>query len=456
MVAQRYLVAAYALWIVVLGGGGLAYPGREMIAEFGAAILFAVWWFEGPRGRFDPKVRRNLMILVALVLVLPIVQLVPLPPAVWHALPGREIERATLALIGRENSWRPMSMTPDRSLALLLSMLPPLAMLLMVSSMSVKDRMWPALAFAVASLGSMLLGLLATVGKVPLPHVVYTSPNLELLGFVISKNVHADMLLIGMLAAVYAFNASHNRNARARSASYQLLVSGLICAAFSVGVVLTKSRMGIMLLPLALVGAAAMLGSGNRIWTKSLWFGAAGLALVAGTMALVASNNVLVVTLLERFHFKDEMRATIWADSYEVMKVYWPYGAGMGSFMSVFPMGERLEAIQPLWIPRAHNDYLELAIEAGIPGLVCLAAILVMVGGFAVAALRRRGQDRDQRRAAYFALTAFAILALHSLVDYPFRYIATATMAAFAVAMLMPEFKPDEGAGADTIRNPTR
>src|SRR3546814_6781585 len=58
--------------------------------------------------------------------------------------------RQALALVGAENSWMPLSVSPARTLASLLSLIPPMAMLYFTTQLTVRDR-------------SRLLGLLSAL-----------------------------------------------------------------------------------------------------------------------------------------------------------------------------------------------------------------------------------------------------------------------------------------------------
>ena len=103
---------------MAVGGGGSPAPFPEMLLEWGAlAIVAAVAW----RDR-DPAPRPRLALaFAAALLVLPALQLVPLPPGLWRSLPGREMEAAALALVDAEDRWMPGSVSPPRTLVALLA-----------------------------------------------------------------------------------------------------------------------------------------------------------------------------------------------------------------------------------------------------------------------------------------------------------------------------------------------
>lgn len=82
---------------------------------------------------------------------------------------------------------------------------------------------------------------------------------------------------------------------------------------------------------------------------------------------------------------------------------------------------------------------MELAIESGAPGLVLLLAAIIAL------ALRLAAQLRAGGEAAIHAAVAgsiLAVLAIHSIVDYPLRAMTLAVLAALAVGLLA--MKPEE------------
>ena len=133
------LIAALAVGAaMVLGGGGSPAPLAEMAVQMIVGMLFCLWliWcVDLPADRLRPALG-----LVALLLVLPVVQLIPLPPALWQALPGRAIERGALDLIGAADTWRPLSVAPARTLAALLALVPPAIVLLMTATLGPAGR----------------------------------------------------------------------------------------------------------------------------------------------------------------------------------------------------------------------------------------------------------------------------------------------------------------------------
>jgi O-antigen ligase len=240
-------------------------------------------------------------------------------------------------------------------------------------------------------------------------------------------------LLVGLLALAAlgaALPGKWNAWGRKERARW-LSAAGLVLV---LATVLTASRMGIALIPVALFGAAMIVANDpERRWTKTFrTIAAAGLAVIVLGLALLQSNARLQ-GVAARFGLAREGRAELWGDSLYVVAQYWPFGSGMGTFVPNFIAAEPLEAVD-LTVPnRAHNDFLELSIEAGLPGLLALAAIVGLLVFMAMRAWRQRPEDRPQ---VLFGLAVLLVIGLHSLVDYPLRSMALACFAALGAAML--------------------
>jgi O-antigen ligase len=161
--------------------------------------------------------------------------------------------------------------------------------------------------------------------------------------------------------------------------------------------------------------------------------------IVAGTAALLAAGlgTVLVTApgrvsdTLERFEAKDDPRRFIWDDATFIAGRYWPLGAGIGSFDEIYQVDESLENLSLRKPGRAHNDFLELAIEAGAPGLGLAALWVVLVGWLSWAA-----RHSPQRWIAWSGSTFLLAIALQSITDYPLRNQTILALAGFALLVL--------------------
>ena len=113
-------------------------------------------------------------------------------------------------------------------------------------------------------------------------------------------------------------------------------------------------------------------------------------------------------------------------------------GSGLGTFQFIFPRYRSADvSIWGIW-DRAHNTFLELAAEVGIPlaGLIAIAWILALI-------LMLRGSFRRQR-GAILPIAGFVcclIAVLHSMVDFSLQVpgFAITTMALMGLGLAQSE-----------------
>ncbi len=433
--APRALIAAGFLAVaLVLGGGGSPSPAAEILVQlaFAAAVIAWVWWAERDRAVAGPPIPDGLWLIAALMLALPLLQLIPLPPAIWHSLPGRMLEVGSLALIGAEESWRPLSVAPQRTLAALLAIIPAVGLMLAVARLDLRERRLLLAVVALAALVGAVLGALQLAAGDQGAFQLYEKSHRGwLTGFFANRNAAVDALLIGSLALTAWLLPRADSRALSRSA---LAIFLMLQAALLIAAVLTGSRAGIALIPVALLVQFAMLGGSplrRRLKPFALAAGAAALLLLLAPLVLGA--NARLGGVAQRFDATGDFRIEIWRDACAAMAAYWPFGSGIGTFSQAFQPFERLEVLDPFFPNRAHNDYLEFALEAGMFAPLLLIAVAVVLGRYAWRALAAGGEARSQ---ALFALGTLAILGLHSFVDYPLRTMALAALAGVAAGLL--------------------
>ena len=109
----------------------------------------------------------------------------------------------------------------------------------------------------------------------------------------------------------------------------------------------------------------------------------------------------------------------------------------------------------------AHNDLLELWLEAGVPGAVvaALCAIWILRRTFHVWRAASWGTRNADLLLARAASIGIGLVVAHSLFDYPLRTGAMMSLVAFCIALLTPpaghihlEVKPQSWALGSTNR----
>jgi O-antigen ligase len=145
------------------------------------------------------------------------------------------------------------------------------------------------------------------------------------------------------------------------------------------------------------------------------------------------------------------IRADIWSHTAHVIGEHGIAGSGLGTFPAVYRLSEDPATVERTFVNHAHNDYMEFALEAGIPGIVLTLLFLLWWCSRAFAIWR----SPDAAEMARAACVASAAVLLHSLVDYPLRTAAIATVTAMALALMADPARRRHQVRAEELR-PTR
>ena len=277
---------------LVLGGATRpGYISDVIIQVLAIPLLLAALWkmFEFPLTR---QMQLALFFCLAIAL-LPLVQLVPLPPWLWTWLPNRQPSTEAFEILGRAIPWMPISVSPRATWLSALSMIPPLAIFLATLLLGYRERRSLSLVIIAVGIVSAFLGMLQVAqGEAsPLRFFAITNRS-EAVGFFANRN-HFAALLYSLLLFVVAWTqgwapakSGHEKKKREfDTASIMAVIGGLtVVVIFLSAEVLARSRAGVGLTIVALFGAAA-LGLSNRregaaIMSTKLLFGAVALALI--------------------------------------------------------------------------------------------------------------------------------------------------------------------------------
>jgi O-antigen ligase len=423
---------------VVLGGASREHVLRLAIVELAALPVLVIGAGRLIRSGLWREHRFALGLLAALAAI-PLVQLIPLPPAVWTGLPGRDQMVLALELSGLQPGWAPLSLAPDLTWASALALIPPAAVFLMAltASHTLSSRMVGV--YMAAAVVGVLLGAaqLASGGERLYPWETTSAGSVT--GFFANRN-HLATLLLACLPFAAAFGAAtlrHRSDDRRLALWFGALFMGLVV----IGLAAIRSRAGVILFgPIAIASLlAAWIAAGRGRPGPALIGLAGGLAAAVGAVALFALPPILA-----RFDVQSapEGRFEGWPIVAGAADTHLPLGSGIGSFDAVFRSVEPLEQLDPTFFNHAHNEYLETWLEAGWPGAVLILAFLIWYGRRLWSAWRAGpSRERDLQRAASVALLAMLV---HSVVDYPLRTATLACLFALCAAILEKAGRPTE------------
>lgn len=431
--------------ILLLGGANWTMPLSRFLANIVACgVLVAA--IAGHDGRRLAMAVPDWLALALLALFA--AHLVPLPPALWSQLPGREAAVLIDRTLAGSLPWRPLSLDPEATVRSLVMLLPAAAIYL-AARLGDGARRRALLRGVVLAAA---LGVIVALCQLALPHAealrFYPDGNYEQPIGVFTNRNHQATFLVMALPLVAAWLLAQPLVRGGAVAGMALAVAGL---AVAIGVLLTASRSGAALLLPALAGTWLAWAMARRTPEAGVaarpagWRGGCrrrGPALLAAAAVIAAAGLVFLLGreglggVLERGDPAGDQRFDFWPHVAAAAMHFWPIGSGLGTFLQGYEMHEPLEAVSPLYLNHAHNDFLEIFLEAGIPGLV-----LALAGAWELAALgwkAWRGAPVPFRDQCRLASLACLLPIAHSLVDYPLRTVAISALFALAVAMLLP------------------
>jgi O-antigen ligase len=390
--------------------------------------------------------RWALWLCFAVVLV-PVAQLVPLPPETWTLLPNREAAAEAFRLLGRDLPWMPLSLSPRATWLSALSLLPPVAIFLATLLLGHRERRAASLVLVIVGVVSVFLGL-AQVSEGPASSLRFFSitNSSEAVGFFANRN-HFAAGLYGctLFAAAWVVEAAAPPppgQARLDTRWVLAVMAGFTALVILVaGQAIARSRAGLGLTIVALLGAVALAFRDRR---NTSGVTPTRLLFAATALAMMFAAQFMLYRVLERFAedpLKDA-RVTLAGVTAEAAQLYMPFGSGMGTFVPVFAMQQRPEdAVLDAYANRAHNDFLELWLETGVAGLVLMVLFALWLIRNVLKVWRGRGDaaagteiDLTMARAGTLVI---ALIVAHSFVDYPLRTGAMMAILAFACGLLV-------------------
>lgn len=422
------LLSIFFAVLLFSGGNFLASDSRDaVLAVFGLFIIAISLW--RLRDGLPTRSAKFGLGIFALGVILMVSQQIELPSQIWSNFPGRSFLLKDFAAGSIPDHWAAISMSPYRTRQDIISLVPALAMFLGVCALPPKN--WMLLSWSIVGVAvvSSLIGLVqrfqGSAGMFNFfpDHVVVTAS-----GFFANHNHFAAQLYcaIPLIAALALYMTQHQKLPR--------LVVGVLAVVYIIAMVAglgaTGSRMGTLLAMVAVLASIFLLY--NSLEGK-FQFGASRFTLVGLFVGIVVFAQLGLVGLLRasQTDLASDYRGTISSVSFTALKSFFPVGSGFGSFVPAYQLFETPETLQPAYVNHAHNDWLELIIEGGLPMAIIIALFLIWFLARVFVIWRSANASL---LAKAFSISA-SLLLLHSIVDYPLR--TPPMMAFFAIAMAM-------------------
>lgn len=426
-VSLSFICLALLVALLTMAGGASRPDALgQIVVRAGAATLLAIWLALVP---WPIRIARAPLIIVGLAILLVAVQLIPLPPSLWSALPGRALLLDAARIAGEPQPWRPLAMVPSEAVNALFSLSIPLVAVLFAGACQPREQRFVLIALIVA------IGLSAFVELAQIAGSGFSNPFVngrpgQFGGLIANRNHQALLLAIGCAAVpVWAMSPARSSAWRPWAALAGVMLLVLL-------IVATGSRAGLMLGLLALVLTPATLGLKRQILRgdglrRHRWLlGAIAVTLVALIGLALWAGRSESFDRLRDMDTSADMRVLGLPLVLDLVRQHGLFGSGFGSFDTLFRSAEPFELLKPTYFNHAHNDVLEVAMNGGLPGMALVAGALIW------AALRSMRIWRTTAPLGRLGAIIILLVLMASLFDYPARTPIVMTILVIAAVWM--------------------
>lgn len=420
--------------LCLAGGASKADVTGQVVTRVAAWLMLLLAILRGVRPEIAKAGPVFWLLLATVLLVL--LQLLPLPYSIWTALPGREV---LLDASLDKAVWRSWSIVPSATINAASSLIVPVVTFTLVGAFTDEERDWlPTILLGVIFL-SMLVGLLQFSGFTINNPFINDSIG-AVSGIFANRNHFALFLAFGcLIAPVWAF-------AGKQSTGWRTPVALALMTLFSLTILATGSRAGIAtgLLALALGLALCWHDVRRSLRGAPRWVFPALIAAIIGVIASfvivsIAADRAESVRRAFEVAPGQDMRARGLPTVLSMITTYFPAGAGFGGFDPIFRLHEPFSLLKLTYFNHAHDDFLEVVLDGGLPALLLL---LTAIGWYAIASVSAwRGTGRHFVLAKLGSAILLLVL-VASAVDYPARTPLMMAMIVIAALWLCPNRSP--------------
>lgn len=437
---SRFSVWALVVFLIVLwvaGGASRADVLGQPVSRFFAWGTLVAAALLGPQ--FNWRQVKPVAIIFVLCVLLVLFQLVPLPPAYWASLPGRDFLAQAASVSGQVQPWRPLSVSPSETANALGSLVVPAAVIVLASALT-RQNHWDLLAVLLLLIfaGSVIAILQFTGARFDNPFINYVSGSIS--GNFANRNHFALFVAMGCLfAPVWGFG-------RDQRSKWKSIGAVVVLPFFLLTILATGSRSGMVLGAIAIVlgsliirkAAVRHLKTLPRSWAVALSISMISVLVASIVLSFVLGRAVAIDRALELQSVED-LRTRAMPYVLEAVQTYFPAGSGFGTFDTVYRIVEPDSLLQSVYFNHAHNDWVEVVLDGGLPGAALLAG---SVGWVIYATFRTwHVESADALLPRLGAATAF-LVALASIPDYPARTPMIMAMIVIAAIWLNSVLTP--------------
>jgi O-antigen ligase len=419
-----WLMAVFVILVMLLGGGSGPDNRTFILLRPVSIIICCIALWSVKREHIIPY--KALFVFAVVFFAMVGVQLIPLPPEIWSALPGRELEAQIDKAAGIAPVWRPISLVPSMTWNALYSLFIPLAALLMGIQLTRNERRKLMIVIIILGILGGLVGLLQVIGDPTGPLYFYSfTNNGSAVGFFANRNHQAFLLscLFPMLAVFASIDVKSRESHRIR-----LMIAGGVGILLVPLLLVTGSRMGILVGIIGLLSVPFLYKNPvrgvsekrrGRRFNPAFAVGAFGVFILA--LLTIVFSRAQALQRLVADEDNQDLRFQVWGPIIEQGWKYFPFGAGAGAFAQAYQTGERNELLYPSYVNLAHNDFIEVFFSFGLTGLALIMAAIILWIVATYRIWRLPSNERPSIIVGKMASVIMLILAVASVSDYPLR-----------------------------------
>ncbi|MBF0383058.1 MAG: O-antigen ligase family protein [Magnetococcales bacterium] len=269
--------------------------------------------------------------------------------------------------------------------------------------------------------------------------------NIVASGTFINRNHFANFLVINLSIGIGLIISGLNNEQQNNTTNKQKIVSFLrvllsyktplriLLVIIVIGIILSRSRMGniSIVASLSFGSIFAFYSFKNKRRIIALFF----LSFLIIDLALVGNFVGIdrVVKRIAETNISTETRVTLAGDTMVLIKDHWLFGAGVGSFSSLFPRYRSF--VSSLNFKHPENDYLEFLSETGVIG-ISLLGFPVLLSLFIAIRVHVQAKDNLSRGFSFASIMGVSGMLFHASSDFILHI--PANISIFMILLAIP------------------
>ncbi len=409
-----------------------------------AVFLIFVWQ---DRSRHALVLGIGVKLMVVLFFTITMFQCLPLPSFILSHLSPTRLQTLTTArvILDSPPAWQTLSYAPRVALAWWVFLLSLCLYFVVVRSLcaerkTLKHIVWLMMGVAlIEALYGLIQALVPTLGVLWVDYVQAYMGDAR--GTFINRNHFAGFiemvwpLALGFTMAQGGWGLGYTLKkilASERLNRQALLALGIVVLLLAL--LFSRSRAGIAGASIGFLTFILLARSGSKGISRYTWLMLVGIV----GMLIVYSMVIGIGPVADRFFTLrgGDSRLYFWRDSLPIIKDH-PFGIGLRNYEKIFPV-YNLSNLSDKLVDYAHNDYLQLLIEAGWIGFTAVLTGFLIFMGKSAYRIKHMNPHKDPMRffLAAGAFSGLVSLAFHSFFDFNLQIPANCVYFVTLMAIL--------------------